>query len=149
VEPGGVEVRRDRLGGPGDGGGERRPPDARWRIGQLGAIATIAAYNDGVDWLDALLATLDSRRRHLDRLLTKRLPDISWVPPEATYLAWLDCRAIGAGDAPQRLFLDPGRVAVEAGPKFGSPGDGWVRLNFGTSEVILDEAVDRMAAALA
>jgi cysteine-S-conjugate beta-lyase len=128
---------------------ERRPVDARWRIGQLGAIATIAAYHDGVEWLDALLATLDSHRRHLDRRLADRLPEVSWVPPEATFLAWLDCRKIGDGDAPQRLFLDAGRVAVEPGPKFGSPGDGWVRLNFGTSEVILDEAVDRMAAALA
>jgi bifunctional pyridoxal-dependent enzyme with beta-cystathionase and maltose regulon repressor activities len=51
-------------------------------------------------------------------------------------------------DDVQRLFLDRGRVAVEPGPKYGPPGDGWVRLNFGTSASILDAAVDRMARAL-
>lgn len=128
---------------------DRRPIDARWRIGQLGALATIAAYESGGGWLDALLATLDVRRRELGDLLADRLPDLSWIPPQATYLAWLDCRAVGSGDEPHRRFLERGRVAVEPGPVFGPPGDGWVRLNFGTSDAILTEAIDRMARALA
>jgi cysteine-S-conjugate beta-lyase len=128
---------------------ERRPVDGQWRIGHLGAMATIAAYDDGAGWLDALLATLELRRRQLGELLADRLPGVSWVPPEATFLAWLDCRKLGTGDAPQRRFLERGRVAVEPGPKFGTPGDGWVRLNFGTSAEILEAAVDRMARAVA
>jgi cysteine-S-conjugate beta-lyase len=136
---------------------ERRPADARWRIGHFGALASIAAYDDGIEWLDALLATLDLRRRQLGELLSERVPDISWTPPEATFLAWLDCRRLvsegGAGrsepDAAQRLLLERGRVAVEPGAKFGGPGDGWVRLNFGTSAEILEAAVDRMARAVA
>jgi cysteine-S-conjugate beta-lyase len=127
---------------------DRRPEDSRWRIGQFGSLASIAAYQDGVEWLDALVDTLDLRRRELAELLADRLPDVSWTPPEATFLAWLDCRAIGTGDEPQRLFLDQARVALEPGPKYGPPGAGWVRLNFGTSGPILAEAVDRMARAL-
>jgi len=125
----------------------QRPVDARWRIGHFGLLASVAAFTDGREWLDALLATLAANRQLLSRLLEERLPDVRWSPPEATYLAWLDCRAYGDGDAPCDLFLGRGRVALEAGPRFGAPGSGWVRLNFGTSAEILDEAVARMAAA--
>ena len=125
----------------------QRPVDARWRIGHFGLLASVAAFTDGREWLDALLATLDANRTLLARLLAERLPRVRWSAPEATYLAWLDCRAYGEGDEPRDLFLDHGRVALEAGPRFGAPGSGWVRLNFGTGPEILDEAVARMAAA--
>jgi len=127
---------------------DRLPSDGAWRIGHLGLLATVAAFTDGGDWLDSLLATLDARRRQLSGLLAERLPQVHWVPSEATYLAWLDCRAIGDGDTPHELFLHEGRVALEPGTHFGAEGSGWVRLNYGTSEAILDEAVNRMAAAL-
>jgi cystathionine beta-lyase len=127
---------------------DRLPPDARWRIGHLGAIATVAAFTEGDAWLDQLLTTLDLRRTHLGALLADRLPTVTWRPPEATYLAWLDCTAIGADDAPRERFLDRGGVALEPGLRFGALGAGHVRLNFGTSAAILDEATSRMAAAL-
>jgi cysteine-S-conjugate beta-lyase len=101
-----------------------------------------------VPWLDQLLATLGDRRSLLDRLLTERLPTITWRPPEATFLAWLDCSAIGTGAAPRDLFFEKGRVALEPGPRFGAAGSGHVRLNFGTSTEILKAAVDRMAEAI-
>jgi cysteine-S-conjugate beta-lyase len=128
---------------------DRRPVDTRWRVGHFGVMAAIAALTDGRPWLDALIATLDQRRSQLGSLLAERLPEVRWSPPEATFLAWLDCRAYGSGSQPRDRFLDHGRVALEAGPDFGSVGSGWVRLNFGTSEAILDEAVTRMAAAVA
>jgi cystathionine beta-lyase len=68
------------------------------------------------------------------------------VPPEATYLAWLDCRAYGTGTQPRERFLREARVALEPGPDFGAQGSGWVRLNFGTSKRIIEEAARRMAA---
>jgi cysteine-S-conjugate beta-lyase len=126
----------------------RRPVDARWRIGHFGVLASAAAYESGVEWLDALLATLAQRRDQLSELLPRHLPDVRWHPPEATFLAWLDCRAYGDGDEPRDLFLERGRVALEAGARFGAPGSGWVRLNFGTSAEIVQEAVHRMATAL-
>jgi len=120
------------------------PPDTRWRTGHFGVIAAIAAFGGGEEWLDRLLITLSNRRRQLGALLAERLPDVTWRPPEATYLAWLDCRALGTGNEPRDLFLERG-VALEAGPRFGAPGGGFVRLNFGTSAEILDEAIARMA----
>jgi cysteine-S-conjugate beta-lyase len=127
---------------------QRRPVDARWRIGHLGVLASVAAFDDGGEWLDALLATLVQRRTELGDLLTRHLPDVRWHPPEATYLAWLDCRAYGDGAVPRDRFLERGRVALEPGPNFGAPGSGWVRLNFGTSAEIVQAAVERMAAAV-
>jgi cysteine-S-conjugate beta-lyase len=123
------------------------PRDGRWRIGHFGVLATVAALTAGQPWLDALLATLGIRRRQLGDLLAA-LPDVRWQPPQATYLAWLDCRRIGEGDQPRNAFLDRGRVALEPGPRFGPPGSGFVRLNFGTSEAVLSEAIERMASAL-
>jgi cysteine-S-conjugate beta-lyase len=125
---------------------ERRPVDARWRVGHLGVLASVAAFEAGDAWLDALLDTLDQRRAQLGDLLARRLPEVRWAPPEATYLAWLDCRAFGDGSRPREAFLEHARVALEPGPRFGAPGEGWVRLNFGTGAAILDEAVRRMSA---
>ena len=124
------------------------PPDYSWRVGHLGVLASVAALTDGEAWLDRLLVTLDRRRAQLAALLAERLPQVAWQPPEATYLAWLDCSAIGSGDEPQQQFLTKGLVGLEPGLRFGREGGGHVRLNFATSAEILDEAVARMAGAL-
>jgi cystathionine beta-lyase len=127
---------------------DRFPPDARWRTGHFGVVASVAAFSKGGPWLDDLLHTLDLRRSELGALLRERLPMIRWRPPQATYLAWLDCTAIGTDDAARELFLEKGRVAVEPGLAFGAAGAGFARLNFGTSSEILDEATARMAEAV-
>jgi cystathionine beta-lyase len=128
----------------------------------LGVIAHSAAFSGGRPWLDALLAGLDDNRRLLARLLAEHLSTVRWSPPAATYLAWLDCRETGlddgAGDGassevrglvtsdagPAGGFLQHARVAVGAGPAFGTGGAGHVRLNFATSQDVLTQAVRRM-----
>ncbi|GAA3433784.1 MalY/PatB family protein [Kutzneria kofuensis] len=122
------------------------PPDTPWRTGHFGVLATTAAYTHGDQWLDRLLVTLDDRRTLLAKLVRDRLPAVSWRPPQATYLAWLDCRSLGSGTEPRDLFLGAG-VALEPGTRFGEHS-GYVRLNFGTSVEVLELAVDRMASAL-
>jgi cystathionine beta-lyase len=126
----------------------RFPPDVRWRTGHLGALASIAAFEEGQEWLDRLLLTLGRRRSELAALLAEELPDVVWHPPEATYLAWLNCRSLGIEGQPRDVFLDRGRVALEPGLRFGLPGAGHVRLNFATSAEILKDAVARMAGSL-
>jgi len=91
---------------------DRLPFDLRWRVGHFGVLATVAAFTEGGEWLDRLLLTLDRRRAELGTLLAERLPAVRWTPPEATYLAWLDCRSVGAGDAPRNACLERGRVAL-------------------------------------
>jgi cystathionine beta-lyase len=128
---------------------DRLPSEVRYRAGLLGVIASQAAFEHGDAWLDELLAALDANRRRLARLLEEHLPGIGHHPPDASFLAWLDCRPLGLGDDPAAVFLERGRVALEPGPGFGTEGRGFARLNFGTSEELLGEAVRRMAAAVA
>jgi cysteine-S-conjugate beta-lyase len=114
----------------------------------IGLLATVAAVTDGLLWLDAVIGQLDLNRGVLATLLAERLPDVGYVPPEASFLAWLDCRALGLGDDPAAEFLARGRVALGPGPHFGTQGTGFVRLNMGTSPELIAAAVDRMATSL-
>jgi cysteine-S-conjugate beta-lyase len=127
---------------------ERLPEELPWRAGHLGVLASIAAFTEGEPWLEEVLGVLDHHRRYLAELLAARIPAIRYRPPEASYLAWLDCTALGLGDDPSAVFLARGRVALSSGPSFGRPGVGHARLNMGTSRQILAEAVDRMASAI-
>ena len=115
----------------------------------IGAIAHVAALDDGRQWLAQLVSELDANRTLLARLLAEHLPAIRWQAPDATYLAWLDCGDLGLGDDPSSVFLRQGRVALGSGPQYGpQTGRGFVRLNLATSPEIIEDAVRRMAAAL-
>jgi cysteine-S-conjugate beta-lyase len=127
---------------------EKLPAHIGVHAGHLGVLASIAAFEHGEEWLDALVVHLDRNRAALRELLAEHLPAVGYVPPEAGYLAWLDCRELGLGDNPAEAFLERGRVALSEGPSFGEQGRGWARLNFGTSTALLEEAVRRMASAL-
>ncbi|MER7185193.1 aminotransferase class I/II-fold pyridoxal phosphate-dependent enzyme [Streptomyces hyaluromycini] len=127
----------------------RLPEEVSHGPSHVGVIAHTAALTDGTAWLDALLTGLDENRHLLAGLLGRHLPGIRYRPAEATYLAWLDCRALGLGDDPAEVFLERGRVAVNSGIPFGTGGAGHVRFNLATSPEVITEAVRRMAAALA
>ncbi len=118
------------------------------RAGLMGVAASVAAYTEGGEWLDALRAHLDRNRRLAADLLADALPDVGYLPPEASYLAWLDCTRLGLGDDPAAEFLRRGRVALSSGPGFGRPGAGFARLNLGTTRVLLTETIRRMASTI-
>jgi cystathionine beta-lyase len=126
----------------------RMPEEVGHGPSHVGVLAHTAALRDGTAWLDAVLAGLDENRRLLTGLLAERLPGVVHRPGDATYLAWLDCRALGLGDDPAEVFLERGRVALSSGLPFGSGGAGHVRLNLATSPEVLTEAVRRMASVL-
>ena len=117
-------------------------------INVLGQVATVAGWQHGQAWLDELVAGLDHNRMVLAELLARRLPEVGYLPPASTYLAWLDCTRLGLGDDPAAHFLDVGKVAVNSGLAFGLGGEGHVRLNFATSPEVLEMVVDRMADSL-
>ncbi|MFI2410820.1 MalY/PatB family protein [Streptomyces sp. NPDC018947] len=137
------------LAGPGAAADlARMPEEVGHGPSHVGVIAHTAALRDGTDWLDAVLGGIDHNRRLLTDLLAAHLPGVVHRPGQATYLAWLDCRALGLGDDPAEVFLARGRVALSAGTDFGTGGAGHVRLNLATSPDVLTEAVRRMASAL-
>lgn len=122
------------------------PYEVEWRMGQFGAIASIAAFRDGGPWLDGVLASLDDNRRLLAELIADELPGVRYRMPDATYLAWLDLSALGWGDDPAAYALEHAKVALAVGPMFGSTvGRGHARLNFACTPEVLSEAVTRLA----
>lgn len=124
-----------------------RLPVAATHCGHLGAVASIAAFREGGEWLDAVLAVLDHNRRLLADLLAAQLPEVGYEPPRAGYLAWLDLRELGLGPDPSEPILERGRLALSPGPQFGPQGAGFARLNLGTSPALVEEAVARIAKA--
>ncbi|MFJ8963721.1 MalY/PatB family protein [Lentzea sp. NPDC102401] len=123
----------------------RLPEEVGHGPSHVGILAHTAAFRHGVDWLDALLDGLDENRRLLAGLLAEHLPEVRYAPGQGTYLAWLDCRALG--DDPARTFLKRGKVALNSGIPFGTGGAGFVRMNLATSPEIITEAVHRMSKA--
>lgn len=123
----------------------------RWEAllaSHLGVLGSVAAFTRALGWLDAVVAQIDENRRLLTQLLAEHLPEVSYRPGAATFLAWLDCRKLGLGDDPASVFLDRGKVALSPGTDFGSAGAGFARLNIGTSPELVAEAVRRMTAAV-
>ncbi len=126
----------------------------------IASIAHVAAFDDGREWLDDVLAALRGHRALLGRLLAEHAPTIRWRPGEATFLAWLDCSGtrvadphpradagyIGLSTGPAKAFLDEARVGLSAGEAFGTGGENHVRLNLGTRPEVIEEAVRRMGA---
>jgi cystathionine beta-lyase len=125
--------------------------EERWEAleaSHLGVLASVAAFTQGLPWLDAVVGQLDENRNLLASLLAEHLPGVRYAPPQASFLAWLDCRDLGLGDDPAVVFQEKGNVALGHGPRFGAEGHGFARLNIGTSPELLEEAVRRMASAL-
>jgi cystathionine beta-lyase len=117
-------------------------------VNALGMIAARAAYTEGEAWLTALLAYLRANREALLAFVDEHMPAIRCTVPEATYLAWLDCRQADLPGNPYRFFLDKARVATQNGTDFGRGGEGFIRFNFGCPRSLMLEALERMAKAL-
>jgi cysteine-S-conjugate beta-lyase len=117
------------------------------KINVLGHTAAVAAYREGEPWLQSLLRYLEDNRDFVAREVSRRLPGVRMGIPEATYLAWLDCRETGLAD-PYTFFLEQGKVALNDGKAFGPGGEGFVRLNFGCPRALLADGLARMAQAL-
>ncbi|HEY2898587.1 MAG TPA: aminotransferase class I/II-fold pyridoxal phosphate-dependent enzyme, partial [Gemmatimonadaceae bacterium] len=124
------------------------PLELTERTGHLGVLANIAAFEEGGSYLDSLLKHLDRNRALMAELLGMYLPAVRYIPPQAGYLAWLDCSALGLGEEPAKVFLKKGKVALMRGLDFGRQGACFARVNMGTSSAILSEVVGRMGKAL-
>ena len=122
-----------------------RLPEIAKHCGHFGVLASIAAWESSDEWLDELVDVLESNRKLLAGLLDEHLPQVGYEPPQAGYLAWLDCRALGLGDDPAEVLIERAKVALSSGPQFGTGGAGFARLNFATSPDLLAEIVARVA----
>lgn len=113
-----------------------------------GLAATRVAWTECEDWLVEVRAYLQANRDFVADFVRDQMPGIRQAKPEATYLAWLDCRDLDLPLAPERWFLEKAKVGLSAGPNFGEAGQGFVRVNFATARNILTEVLERMAKSL-
>lgn len=112
-------------------------------VNLFGYTAALAAYRDGEEWLEAQLEYLRRNRDLVEREI-RAMPGLEMFRVEATYLAWIDARALGV-ENPVRFFEEAG-VGLSDGAEFDAPG--FLRLNFGCSRTLLQEALARMAKSL-
>jgi cystathionine beta-lyase len=114
-------------------------------INAFGYAGCAAAYQHGEPWRRELITYLRTNRDLVFAFVRDHLPGITMLPMAATYLAWLDVRALNL-ETPAKFFEDAG-VGLSNGIDFGAPG--FLRLNFGCPRSVLQEGLDRMARALA
>jgi cystathionine beta-lyase len=119
------------------------PMAVHYRASLFGAIASATAYECS-DWLDSAIETLDSNRKYIAKLLTQKLPSVGYRVPDCSYLAWLDLTSLNLGADPSEVLLKEAKLALNSGISFGPASDQFVRLNFATSEEIIDEAISRI-----
>ncbi len=125
---------------------DRFPQEVASRTSILGLHANVAAYSDE-EWLDATITKIMRNDEVLAGLLQRRLPIVRYRRPTATYLGWLDFRDLGLGLDPAEQILRDARVALNSGPAFGAGGRGHARINFACAPSVLEEGVERIAAA--
>lgn len=112
-------------------------------------IATEAAYRHGSQWLGEAIAYIEGNVLFVEKFLSERIPEIKPVRPQASFLVWLDCRALGLDhDALNDLFVNGARLALNDGEMFGKGGQGFMRMNVASPRSVLAEALERLAAAV-
>ena len=112
-------------------------------------IATIAAYQQGEVWRKQMLRYIEENIRFVEDFCSKHLPLIKPWRPQASFLVWLDCRALALShDDLINLFVNKAHLALNDGAMFGIGGDGFMRLNIGTPRQILSQALQQLKGAL-
>ena len=118
-------------------------------VNPFGVIATIASYNEGGEWLDALRKYLRRNYEYLCHFFEQRLPQYPVLPLEGTYLVWIDCRALGIGSDAMTLRLqEEQKLMINSGTMYGPGGEGFIRLNIACPRTLLVEGLERMARVL-
>jgi len=117
-------------------------------LNTMGIIGMEAAYSKGEPWFNNLLSYLKNNLQQLEAFLEEKLPKIKLIKPDATYLAWLDLRALELSDEEiKKLLVEKGKLGLEPGPKYGKGGEGFVRINLGCPRETLEEGLRRLTRA--
>lgn len=115
------------------------------RANAFGLEALIAAYDHGEKWLDSFLDYLAGNLHYLTDFIAKRIPQIAVIPPEGTYLAWLDCTKITSDPRLlEQLILEKARLWLDDGRMFGPGGEGFQRINLACPRSILEKALKQL-----
>lgn len=112
-------------------------------------IATAAAFRYGESWRKQMLEYVEDNIRYIEEFCKDNIPQIKPLRPQASFLVWLDCRGLGLPhDELNDLFVNKAGLALNDGEMFNPGGEGFMRLNVGTSRTILKKAMSQLLAAL-
>jgi cystathionine beta-lyase len=115
----------------------------------FGTAASVAAYTHGHEWLEALLGYIDNNADFVADYCMKMIPEIIPVQPEATYMIWLDCRKLGMnGKELQKFFVNKAGIGMNEGSTFGPGGEGFMRMNLGTTHQTVIQAMEQIEKAV-
>lgn len=113
-------------------------------------IATIAAFRLGEAWRREVVRYIEGNVEEVIAFCARELPAIRPLRPRASYLVWLDCRALGLGhEELVRLFVERAGLALNDGAMFGKEGEGFMRLNVGAPRAVIRRALERLRDAVA
>lgn len=113
-------------------------------------IATIVAFRNGEQWRKAMLHYVEQNILFMEEYCKTHLPKIKPLRPEASFLVWLDCRALGLNHEQLiDLFVNKAHLALNDGEMFGKGGAGFMRVNVGTPRAILTKALEQLTEAVA
>lgn len=111
----------------------------------MAVIATIAAYQQGIPWLTQLKEYIYQNHQLVQTRLQQAFPCLSYLIPQATYLAWIDLSALNLDmDKLQRDLIDHFNVAIMDGRVYGEQGRGFVRLNLGCPRTKVSAGLDAL-----
>lgn len=118
-------------------------------VNTLGTAACEAAYRDGEPWANAMLDYVRGNQVHFARRVSELKLPLTVTPTGSLYLAWIDCRRLGMSPARLHDFLlRRARLWLDPGAKFGSDGEGFMRINLACPRQLVDEALSRLASVL-
>ena len=110
-------------------------------------ISVAAAYSNGTEWLDQMLAYVQGNIDYMEQYLATSLPQVGMIRPQASYLVFLDFRKLGLSQAElNKLIVDKARLALNDGAMF--EGEGFMRLNAASPRSVIEEAMRRLSEAL-
>lgn len=106
---------------------------------------SIAAYQKGGPWLDALRDYLYENKQTAREFIKSELPDLHLVSSEATYLLWIDCRIITKDSEKLAVFLRKKTgLYLSAGKQYGKTGEGFLRMNIACRKEVLKDGLQRL-----
>ena len=112
-------------------------------------IATIAAFRKGADWRRQMLSYVEGNIDYVISFCKEHIPQIKPLRPQASFLIWMDCRSLGLDhDSLISLFVEQAGLALNDGEMFSPGGEGFMRLNVGTSRAVLESALTRLETAV-
>jgi len=112
-------------------------------------LSVAAAYSHGTEWLDQVVAYIKGNVDFTETYLKEHIPAIKMIRPQASYLIFLDCRALGLNQEElNRLFVEDAHLALNDGTTFGKEGEGFMRLNVACPRATLEKALKQLEQAV-